>query len=220
LLDFDRDKSFFAHDGIIVWPKQEWSSPGFGETSPTRAPVSSCFHQNAEAQQPLNRTRTIVSNTSTMRWFLNWYMLYGALLFRNVVHCNLIDERHPPPAFGTKKRNRSFESGESGLRVTPCQPEDDGYFGGTFGESAVLRYTFEMESTTGADIVSALDEVSKQVSEAILVNTFPQLCGGSTHGRLVQLSMSDDTRINGFHLERGQINFKGTLSRMGCIFFI
>jgi hypothetical protein len=67
-------------------------------------------------------------------------------------------------------------SKESALMLSACRPENDGYFGGTFGDPVVLQYAFEMESYVNAEITEALNAVREHVMDVTVASTFPAVC--------------------------------------------
>jgi hypothetical protein len=64
-----------------------------------------------------------------------------------------------------------------------CRPESDGYFGATSGDSIRIQYGFELEIEPLSDILTLLDVLEDVVVDAILTNTFPEMCGLRRHRR-------------------------------------
>jgi hypothetical protein len=72
------------------------------------------------------------------------------------------------------------------LMNSPCRPELDGYFGATSGDSIRIQYGFELEIEPLSDILTLLDVLENVVVDAILTNTFPEMCGLRRHRRLTK----------------------------------
>jgi hypothetical protein len=62
------------------------------------------------------------------------------------------------------------------LMASPCRPEKDGYFGGTYGDPAILQYAFAMESRMNVDISKALFVIHGYVMDVTVATTFPTVC--------------------------------------------
>jgi hypothetical protein len=87
-----------------------------------------------------------------------------------------IEERHstPPPDHDA---NPEFPQTKATLLMkTPCRPEVDGYFGGTYGRPVLLQYGFLMETSIHGDIDTALQAIDEFVMDTILSNVFPEVC--------------------------------------------
>ena len=120
----------------------------------------------------------------------------------------LVNLRHKPPSFVRTAEIAFPRYSESALMVSPCHPEEDGYFGGTYGVPIEFEYVFQMESTPMAKIDKALLAVRDRVIDELVSDTFPQLCGMERiERRLQENSHNEDATtpksfISGFKFDR------------------
>lgn len=63
------------------------------------------------------------------------------------------------------------------LMNSPCRPEPDGFFGATSGAATRIQYGFDLEIEPLSDVMALLDVLEDMVVDAILMNTFPEMCG-------------------------------------------
>jgi hypothetical protein len=63
------------------------------------------------------------------------------------------------------------------LMNSPCRPEEDGFFGATFGDPVRVQYGFQIEIEPLAPIMDILDVIEDKVVDSILMNAFPKMCG-------------------------------------------
>lgn len=127
----------------------------------------------------------------------SWSVLLVAVVLVAQCSADLAEQRHnvPPP-------NRSAEmeypaSINSALMLSPCRPEKDGYFGGTYGDPAVLQYAFEMETdVNNAETSEALATVREHVMDVTVAATFPAVC--SFRDLSASVALHDMKAVSGF----------------------
>jgi hypothetical protein len=117
----------------------------------------------------------------------------------NVQASPLADIRHKPPLLDRSADYSEFS--ESSLLTTPCSPEEDGFFGGTFGQPVEFQYVFEMEISSDGETSKALDAIRNHVVDAVVIDTFPQLCG-ATRRRLGEIELTQRSKITGFRFDK------------------
>ena len=148
-------------------------------------------------------------------------VLVGAsLLLGETNGQTLLEIRHRPPDLDRVADSVYPEFSESALLSSPCNPEEDGYFGGTFGDPVVFEYVFELETSIDADTPRALDVIRNHVVDVVVTDTFPQLC--AVHRRRLRESrQAKQSQITGFKFDKlPQIDLEGTkfsLIREHCV---
>lgn len=58
-----------------------------------------------------------------------------------------------------------------------CRPEEDGYFGSTYGNSRKLHFGFRVETKPLSSIMEVLDLVEDRIVDSVLSESFPEICG-------------------------------------------
>ena len=135
-----------------------------------------------------------------------WFAQCGSTAAEAAADATILELRHnaPPPAKSAAVQAMvgsppdTTKKGTSKLLdASPCQPEKDGYFGGTWGEPAEIQYALALELSSQIhpdDLLnrtqSVLAEVRAHVMEATMAAAFPALCR-RTGRRGRQLSSSN-----------------------------
>lgn len=99
----------------------------------------------------------------------------------------------------------------SELMQSPCRPDENGYFGATYGTPTKVFYEFALEAQPTTDIRQAVTVVQEHLMDVVLASTFPTLCsftdngGGGSEG----LSSGPTQRlaINGYRFGRELLDF-------------
>ena len=91
------------------------------------------------------------------------------------------------------------------LMQSPCRPEEDGYFGATYGIPSKILYEFEMEARAGADVDYAADVVQEHLMDVVLSVTFPSICSYEGDGR-PPAKKTQDVVITGFRFGREELD--------------
>lgn len=91
------------------------------------------------------------------------------------------------------------------LMQSPCRPEEDGYFGATYGIPSKILYEFEMETRAGADIDYAVEIVQEHLMDVVLSVTFPSICSYEGDGR-PPAKKTQDVVITGFRFGREELD--------------
>ena len=117
---------------------------------------------------------------------------------------SLLDKRHSPPSLDREAGSIYGEFSESALLSTPCNPEEDGYFGGTFGDPVEFQFGFEMETSVDAETPKALDIIRNHVVDMVVTDTFPQLCGSESRQLRGRSSTKpkQQSKVTGFHFDK------------------
>jgi hypothetical protein len=94
------------------------------------------------------------------------------------VAADLAQQRHDVPPINKHAENEYpiAVSQDSELMLSPCKPDTNGYFGGTFGTPSTIQYGFEIESIMNGDISDALDTIREHVMDIMVSFTFPSIC--------------------------------------------
>jgi len=69
------------------------------------------------------------------------------------------------------------------LMESNCRPAQNGFFGSTSGDPAVLEYGFSLESSMFADVERILDVIDEHVMDAVLEQTFQDVCSSPDRSR-------------------------------------
>jgi hypothetical protein len=110
---------------------------------------------------------------------------------------------------GTEPLERSshvgstFDTSFMPLMQSPCRPEPDGYFGGTYGTPVEVQYAIKVEATPLAPIQGIVEALEEKVTDEVLANAFPAICGFKDHERLIQANGIKFDKIEG--LSKGKI---------------
>lgn len=91
-------------------------------------------------------------------------------------HENMLQVQNMPEEINVDPRS-TYNEKFMALMNSPCRPESDGFFGATSGEATRIQYGFELEIEPLSDIMKLLDVMEDKVVDAILMNTFPEMCG-------------------------------------------
>jgi hypothetical protein len=98
----------------------------------------------------------------------------------NVVASSTLTEvamqRHNLPPLNKNADTEYPESQEFQDMLSPCKPENGGYFGGTSGDLATMQYGIELESAMNTDISNALYMIRENLMDSIVSVTFPSVC--------------------------------------------
>jgi hypothetical protein len=117
---------------------------------------------------------------------------------------------------GTESLERSshvgstFDTSFMPLMQSPCRPEPDGYFGGTYGTPVEVQYAIKVEATPLAPIQGIVEAIEEKVADEVLANAFPAICGFKDHERLIQANGIKFDKIEG--LSKGKIDNMPTFS--------
>ena len=126
-----------------------------------------------------------------------------------------IHERHDvPPSrlevpffYAAATDTTTTATSSSELLVSPwCQPESDGYFGGTYGDPAILEYAVQINMDVQPQVTEDvfLPTIRQSIMEAVVQDTFPDLCRPQRRKQQRQLqvpassSSNDGKTITGF----------------------
>lgn len=95
----------------------------------------------------------------------------------------------------------------SELMQSPCRPEEDGYFGATYGVPSKLVYEFEMEAMRGSKEEEALLVIEEHLMDMVLAVTFPTICSFKGDG-LPPAKKTQDVVITGFKFGREKLDME------------
>ena len=98
-----------------------------------------------------------------------------------------------------------FHNTISELMQSPCRPEENGYFGATYGIPSKIVYEFEMESRPGSKIDHASLVVQEHLMDVVLSVTFPTICSYEGDGR-PPAKKTQDVVITGFRFGREELD--------------
>ena len=97
------------------------------------------------------------------------------------------------------------ENKMSKLMQSPCRPEENGYFGATYGIPSKIGYEFEMESRPGSKIDQTSLVVQEHLMDVVLSVTFPTICSYEGDGR-PPAKKTQDVIITGFRFGREELD--------------
>ena len=98
----------------------------------------------------------------------------------------------------------------SALMQSPCRPEENGYFGATYGIPSKILYEFEMEARRGAEMDHAVAVVQEHLMDVILSVTFPTICSYEGDGR-PPAKKTQDVVVTGFRFGREEIDMSSKI---------
>lgn len=104
----------------------------------------------------------------------------------------------------------------SALMQSPCRPEENGYFGATYGIPSKLYYEFEIESRRGTDLSQAILVVEEHLMDVVLAVTFPTICSYEGDGR-PPAKKDQDVVITGFRFGREELDLSSKYLRYAMI---
>jgi hypothetical protein len=115
-----------------------------------------------------------------------------------------VNVRHFVEPFDRNGDDVAFQSSgaEFSLMQSSCRPEQNGYFGGTFGIPIQLEYGFEMEAYAVANFDHALEAVREHIIDALVSETFPNVCGLDRRRQMKERSKHTSGRVSGFKFEK------------------
>lgn len=124
---------------------------------------------------------------------------------------SLLAERHPAPDLNKHGEEFFPFFAEAALPTVPCHPEEDGYFGGTFGKPVEFEYVFEMETNRDADTPKALKVIRENVVGTLVADTFPQVCGIHKRKLRDKKQFIEASKVNGFWFDSlPKLDLEGT----------
>jgi hypothetical protein len=128
---------------------------------------------------------------------------------------DLAEIRHSIPPTNKHAEMEYPFTQDSALMLSPCKPDKNGYFGGTYGLPFIIQYGFEIESIMNGNIPDALDTIREHVMDTIVSYTFPSICNfrdisSTKHNNAVH-------GVTGFNF--GQ-DYEAIRTSCSCIFFV
>ena len=93
----------------------------------------------------------------------------------------------------------------SALMQSPCRPEENGYFGATYGIPSKIGYEFEVEARPGANLEQAVLVVQEHLMDVTLSITFPTICSYEGDGK-PPAKKTQDVVITGFRFGREELD--------------
>lgn len=93
----------------------------------------------------------------------------------------------------------------SALMQSPCRPEENGYFGATYGIPSKIGYEFEVEARPGANLEQAVLVVQEHLMDVTLSITFPTICSYEGDGQ-PPAKKPQDVVITGFRFGREELD--------------
>ena len=119
----------------------------------------------------------------------------------------MLEARHGSTARGMDvTADTSYPRTElSELMQSPCRPEENGYFGATYGIASKLFYEFEIESRRGTELSQAIMVIEEHLMDVVLAVTFPTICSYEGDGR-PPAKKTQDVVISGFRFGREELD--------------
>eukprot|EP00977_Amphora_coffeiformis_P012560 scaffold3132_cov158-Amphora_coffeaeformis.AAC.5 len=93
----------------------------------------------------------------------------------------------------------------SALMQSPCRPEENGYFGATYGIPSKLFYEFEIEFRHGTELSQAIMVIEEHLMDVVLSVSFPSICSYEGDGR-PPAKKTQDAVISGFRFGREELD--------------
>lgn len=93
------------------------------------------------------------------------------------------------------------------LMQSPCRPEENGYFGATYGIPSKVFYEFDFEARKSVDVNQALMILQEHIVDVVLSVTFPTICSYEGDGR-PPAKKTQEVEVRGFKFELNELEIK------------